>query len=254
MSEFNFSSHVSEQAHRWFRRIGGTSTISLHQFGGGFGELDDETYLGLPAAQARMFDEIYPSMHFHGGSSTSEPTGMGAFDWGPRAANSTGEYDWSNIQFEAQARAISDYTFETTISLAPALAENWAAIFRSGISEELFLRIARLANFKDQWNGGGSRQMSPLSLNRFLSFWSEISSLGVEPELVLTSRGNVQAEWFKSSTRFFEVEFAVDGKDDNFFAIRDGTRTTFEGKARLKDLISICKSHRNGAALRWSPD
>lgn len=152
---------------------------------------------------------------------------------------------YGNIAHVSQAR---------TGTIPHAIVANWRAIYKSSFTDLTYLRLLHLAGLSENWNGENSQPLAPVSLERFLEFWWTVLQQAVEPELVLTNRGSLQAEWFKNSTHFFEIEFTADAGGTCYFALFDGRHTTIEGKTNLSGVLEICKLHRSGVALHWGPN
>jgi hypothetical protein len=106
------------------------------------------------------------------------------------------------------------------------------------------MQISRRA---DGWRGQGSRGLSAEALGAWLDFWSGIYSKAVEPALALTARGTLQVEWFQSSRRHLDLEFAT--KDKVFFGLFDG-KAVYEGVDTAKALLPWLANHR-AHPLKW---
>jgi hypothetical protein len=136
-----------------------------------------------------------------------------------------------------------------TETLGAALQANWSEIARSGLSNQSFERLKVIASLSDGWRGRGSRTLSAASLRAFLSFWHLIKLEALEPELMLTPKGTVQAEWHRSHRQFLDVEFRQNGLDANF-AIFDRGHVV-EATTAIPEAVALIKNYRRGAALRW---
>jgi hypothetical protein len=85
------------------------------------------------------------------------------------------------------------------------------------------------------------------ALRTFLNFWIQIGSDASAPEIALTARGTLQAEWFKSSRRHLDLEFVNDQKI--FFGWFDDGNVN-EGVYSLGALVLWLKSP--SARAMWS--
>jgi hypothetical protein len=137
-----------------------------------------------------------------------------------------------------------------TSAVPDAILANWAELARSGLTETAYKTILRLASKKVNWNGQGSYSLSPTSLASFLIFWNLVSSSAEMPDLVLTPKGNLQAEWFASPSRFLEIDFRPKN-EPSFVGLFDGKKAVIEGAASIKELSQLILNYRNGIALTW---
>jgi hypothetical protein len=137
-----------------------------------------------------------------------------------------------------------------TSALPEAISVNWRNLAGGGLSEKTYRRLLELASLPKGWNGRGSLSMNASSLWSFIAFWKQISQLSVEPDLVLTPNGCVQAEWGKDSRHYLEIDFRG-SRENSFFALADGRRTVIEGATSLREILRIIKSYKNAVALTW---
>lgn len=138
-----------------------------------------------------------------------------------------------------------------TVTIAPALRANWFELSRSALSGEAFERLRKLADKPNGWRGPKSKALSASSLAKFLKFWFELRDIAAEPELMLTPRGTLQAEWYHSHVHFLEIEFDSRRMVGSFGLI-DG-RTRLEGGAMgLNEILRTIKNYRQGIAFNWS--
>jgi hypothetical protein len=72
----------------------------------------------------------------------------------------------------------------------------------------------------------------------------------VEPELMLTPRGTLQAEWYRSYRQFLEIEFTKSRAICNFGLI--DTKHRLEGTMPIEEAITFIENYRGGVALSWS--
>lgn len=161
-------------------------------------------------------------------------------------------------EFSGVARKLtqSSTTFKpietvTTSAIPESISANWQDIVDSSLPMKTFELLVKLARKKPDWNGNGSLPLNAYSLASFLRFWKKVREIAVEPDLVLTSKGNLQAEWFKDRLHFLEIDFREEGQS-SFFGLFDGRKAILEGASSLETVLGICLSHKGGIALRWS--
>ena len=139
---------------------------------------------------------------------------------------------------------------KATDTMPDAIRANWYELAISRLSVDAFARLNFLANRQAGWRGPGSMALSGASLSRFLRFWATVRAVAVEPELMLTPMGTLQAEWFKNYRQFLEIEFGQTDEGSNFGLIDRKTR--LEGKAKPSELIQLLNSYRAGIAMTWT--
>jgi hypothetical protein len=120
-----------------------------------------------------------------------------------------------------------------------AVLENWSRLYRAGLPEPVYTRIRHLARYDDGWRGLGSKGLSTQSLRTFLNFWIQIKTDASPPEVALTARGTLQAEWFQNSRRHLDLEFVNDRKI--FFGLFHD-RNVNEGVYSLGALVQWLKN------------
>jgi hypothetical protein len=135
-----------------------------------------------------------------------------------------------------------------TESIPESIIQNWQLLATSGLSEESYLSLLRLARKSPGWRGDGSRSLDYKSLENFLQFWKSVREKSVEPEFGLVPNGNLRVEWYKDNRHFVELEFRAD--DDCIFGIFDG-KSVFEGRASVKNIIEVLAT-RDFGPLKWS--
>lgn len=152
------------------------------------------------------------------------------------------------IHAESTEQALNQSAPATTIP--PALHANWFGLSQSGLSNDAFERLRKLADKSDGWHGPSSKTLSAASLDMFLKFWDAVRDIAVEPELMLTPRGTLQAEWYRSHRQFLDIEFTGVHSVGNFGLI--DVRTRLEGTMPIQEILATIKGYRNGIALKWS--
>ncbi len=137
-----------------------------------------------------------------------------------------------------------------TTVLPTAISSNWNDLAGGGLSEKIYQRLLELAGLTAGWNGSGSLGMNASSLWSFIAFWKQVRQFSVEPELVLTPSGHLQAEWSKNSKHCLEIDFRGSG-ENSYFALIDGRKAVIEGASSIKEILRIITSYQNGVALTW---
>jgi hypothetical protein len=140
---------------------------------------------------------------------------------------------------------------DQTQVVSDALKANWLELSQSRLSDVAFARLQKIAEKRDGWRGPGSLALSAASLSQFLMFWHEIrGEKTIEPELMLTPRGTLQAEWHRSYRQFFEIEFTKERGVGNFGLI--DMKSRIEGAMPVKEIVKLVKNYRDGIALTWA--
>lgn len=139
---------------------------------------------------------------------------------------------------------------DSTSVVPQSISANWMLLAKSGLSEPAYKAILRLGSKPLGWNGPGSFPLDARSLTNFLNFWIQVRNVATEPDLVLTPKGNIQAEWFKSPRQFLEIDFRSEN-EPSFFGLFDNREVVLEGSAPASEIMQIVLHHRNGMALTW---
>src|SRR5262245_5716735 len=134
-----------------------------------------------------------------------------------------------------------------TATVPQAVLGNWNRLYRAQLPDRVYARVRQLARYEDGWRGFGSKALTVEALRTFLNFWIQIGSHASAPEIALTARGTLQAEWFKSSRRHLDLEFVNDQKI--FFGWFDDGNVN-EGVYSLGALVQWLK--RPSARAMWS--
>jgi len=132
-------------------------------------------------------------------------------------------------------------------AMPTALTANWSRLFLSDLSAKSYARILQFARLNEGWRGAGSKSLSDRALEAFLEFLIRLGDDVVEPELTLTARGTLHAEWFRNTRRHLDLEFISEEKV--FFGLFDG-KTVYEGIDCLNGLSSWLKQ-RSSQPLKW---
>jgi len=161
---------------------------------------------------------------------------------------------WHLGAFEGRRTAKStSHVLQDLTAVPDVISFNWQDLAVSGLSHKMYQCLLALASYEEGWNGPGSRGMNASSLSTFLRFWKQVREHSVEPELVLTPQGNLQAEWSKDGGHYLEIDFRGEN-EKALFGLFDGRKAVIEGAAPLDDVIRVVMFHRKGAALRWRCD
>lgn len=98
-------------------------------------------------------------------------------------------------------------------SAVPAeIAVCWHLIKESHLSDEAFTRIVSAASSRVTRSGTGLRTLNSKALAAFLHLWSAVRTVAVEPEIGISPKGNIQAEWTKGENDFLIMEFQPNGE------------------------------------------
>jgi len=150
--------------------------------------------------------------------------------------------------FEAQSEPSVDSSVKVrTEALPAAIHANWYAILVADVSVEIYNQVVRIARLEAGWAGPYSQALNSQSLRHFLRFWENVSEIAVDPELVMTTRGHLHAEWHKNRKRHLDIEFCDDGKV--FYGLFDGT-SIHEGIDRVGEVVAFLRGRRNNP-LDW---
>jgi hypothetical protein len=146
------------------------------------------------------------------------------------------------IRPPAQRLPVTDAT-----STPSAIWANWSRLSQANLSVETYTRIRNLARYEKEWRGPGSKALTSESLRTFLEFWIDVGPVATSPDLAITARGSIQAEWFRNSRRHLDLEFV--GKDKVFFGLFNGNAIN-EGIDTLEGVAAWLKSH-HAKPLLW---
>lgn len=140
---------------------------------------------------------------------------------------------------------------DQTQAVPDVLKANWLELSQSHLSNLTFARLSKIAEKRDGWQGPGSLGLSAASLSEFLKFWREIRSANsIEPELMLTPKGTLQAEWHRSRRQYFEIEFSKERGIGNF-GLMDRL-SGFDGIMPIMEIVKLIKGYRDGIAFTWT--
>lgn len=134
--------------------------------------------------------------------------------------------------------------------ISAALQANWSELAQSNLSNDSFARLYRLSEKQNGWHGPASLALHGSSLSSFLRLWHLVRDVAVEPELMLTPRGTLQAEWYRSHRQFLEIEF-IKGQLTANFGLVD-IKHRLEGSMPIEEVITFARNYRGGVALHWS--
>lgn len=129
-------------------------------------------------------------------------------------------------------------------ALPPAIAANWTEFQRADLGPEATVRIFHFAKESAGWHGVDSSPLSADSLAAFLAFWAVVREHAGVPELALSRRGQIQAEWHENWQRHLEVKFS-EGKQVLFHLVDRKDELT--GSDNVNGLARIL------AAKDWRP-
>lgn len=146
---------------------------------------------------------------------------------------SAGQYEDSRSS-DAQSRSLTD---------------NWSRIALSGLSDQSFTMLKRLARNEDGWCGPGSVGLSASSVSNFLDFWSLIRISAVEPEFSLAPNGFLHVEWHENWKKHLDMAFRGDGRV--IYGLFDGLNV-HEG-ADYFQALALMLMERTSKPFNWSP-
>lgn len=132
-------------------------------------------------------------------------------------------------------------------ALPDAVRDNWNRLAVSELTEQSYATITKLAHKGTGWRGAGSLPLSAGSLRAFLDFWQQIKEHAKEPELTMTPRGNLVAEWHKNWRRHLDIEFRAGGFA--LYGLFDG-QSLHEGRDTISGLARFLM-YRERKPLRW---
>jgi hypothetical protein len=135
----------------------------------------------------------------------------------------------------------------TANAMPQVIVSNWSRLFSANLTSNLYSRIMQIARRRDGWRGEGSKGLTQEALSAWLDFWIAINDDASKPDLALTARGSLQAEWFRSTRRHLDLEFV--SKERIFFGLFDG-RAAYEGVDKIKTLVPWLSDH-HAHPLRW---
>lgn len=87
----------------------------------------------------------------------------------------------------------------------------WDALRKSCLSRETFKTLMATAIRRETTGKTRYDQISGGSLRAFITFWGDISSFRSEPEISVSPKGCVQAEWLKDDSSHLVMEFQPNG-------------------------------------------
>lgn len=91
-----------------------------------------------------------------------------------------------------------------------AIAACWHLLKQSHLGDEARLISAALRRITQPRMGLAS--LSATSLDTFLHFWIAVRAAAAEPEIAISPKGNIQAEWTKDDDDFLVLEFQPTGE------------------------------------------
>jgi len=138
-------------------------------------------------------------------------------------------------------------TTQDAEAMPRALSENWSRLAISKLSSWGFERLLRLAAKEDGWRGPGSKALMSEPVRAFLDFWIEMRDHASEPDLALTARGTLLAEWYRNSQRHLDIEFV--SRKKLLFGLFDG-QSVYEGIDSLRAVVLWLANHQS-KPLRW---
>lgn len=127
---------------------------------------------------------------------------------------------------------------ENSSAIPAAIAECWHLVKESQLSEEAFTHLVAAAAGRSPQSVRGLLSLEPKSLAAFLHFWGSVRDGSAEPEIGISPKGHVQAEWTKDVEDFLVLEFRPNG-EVLFSLWQDGYPT--EGVKSPTHLHELCR-------------
>lgn len=135
--------------------------------------------------------------------------------------------------------------------MPPAISACWYLLRQSHLSEEAFKRLVSAASNRVTQSGKGLRPLDAKSLATFLHFCGAIRTIAAEPEIAISPKGNIQAEWTKDEDDFLVLEFQPRG--EIFFSLwQSGFPTEGVKSAKLTHELVNMFDAMDENPLRWS--
>lgn len=132
-------------------------------------------------------------------------------------------------------------------TLPEAIKRNWSRFAHSGLDEQAFAKLQRMASREAGWRGPGSLSLRASALKSFLSFWGHVRESASMPQFALLPTGHLQALWTSSRGQRMDLEFTGDSRV--YFGLLSGRRRV-EGVESLTSLAKILLAHPE-KPLRW---
>ncbi len=132
-----------------------------------------------------------------------------------------------------------------------AVAVCWFLLRQSRLSEEAFNHLVSAASNRMTRSAEGLGLLDARSLAIFLHFWITVRIQSAEPEIVISPKGNIQAEWTKDENDFLVLEFQPSG-EILFSLWQDGYPTEgMKSAKRAQELVNMLGAMDENP-LSWS--
>ena len=154
--------------------------------------------------------------------------------------------DQSATRFYYPAQRI---TQSNVIPLAVAVC--WSLLYQSRLREETRNLLVSTASSRVTRSAEGLGPLDATSLATFLHFWTAVRIEATDPEIVVSPKGNIQAEWTKDEDNFLVLEFQPDG-EILFSLWQDGYPTEgVKSARRAQELVNMLGAMDENP-LSWS--
>ncbi len=135
--------------------------------------------------------------------------------------------------------------------IPPAVAVCWFLLCQSRLSEDTFNLLVSAASSRVTRSAEGLGLLNARSLAIFLHFWIAVRIQSAEPEIVISPKGNIQAEWTKDENDFLVLEFQPSG-EILFSLWQDGYPTEgMKSAKRAQELVNMLGAMDENP-LSWS--
>jgi hypothetical protein len=155
-------------------------------------------------------------------------------------------------QIHPDAIESQEHTFQSTV-VPQAIMQCWFLLKESRLGEGMFSRLIILASGREAQSRSGLDSLRSQSLASFLHFWSALRQLAgpAEPDLSISPKGNIQAQWVKSGESFLVMEFQKNG--DIFFSLwqEDYPLEGIQPGTRMSELIHVFNAMQDNP-LGWT--
>lgn len=98
-------------------------------------------------------------------------------------------------------------TLEIANVIPESIVSCWNLLRQSGFSDETFGQIVSVTSNRLLRANQGLRPLNTKTLTAFLNFWRLCGDEAADPEVMISPKGNFQAEWWKDSGNFIVMEF-----------------------------------------------
>lgn len=136
-------------------------------------------------------------------------------------------------------------------TIPDSLLRCWNLLRESELSGDTFRQIVSIASSRLLRGDQGLRPLSTKTLKAFLNFWELARDQATEPEITISPKGNLQAEWRRDEGNFVVLEFQPSG--DIFFSLWQDNYVIEGSKAakKMRELVHVFGALEDNP-LGWS--